>query len=129
MKTKLFFLASLVFAMFAVVACSDDDKDSQDVYYIVPGQTDANFDSNLYLQFAITAKITSTSGTGQNYKTCTESQAKEWFNQVVTEIKDHNFIANIPLLKTTFTLEVRQAASDPDTQGKLVSSQQITLDK
>ncbi|GHV10118.1 hypothetical protein FACS1894162_2690 [Bacteroidia bacterium] len=108
--------------------CSDDEK-STDVYYITVGQTDVNFTSNLYLQAEITDLIATTSGSNQRYKLCTESEAKSWLNQVVTEIKKPAFIADIPLLKTTFTLEATQAASDPDAKGKVVASQQITLEK
>ncbi|MDR0833305.1 MAG: hypothetical protein LBN93_03855 [Candidatus Symbiothrix sp.] len=126
MKTKLFLFASIVLAVFAFVACSDDN-DSQDIYYITVGQSDVNFNSNYLLQAKIWNYVESTSNS-QHYKQCTESQAKTWLNQVVTEIKKPAFIEGIPVLKTTFTLEVRQSTSDPDSEGKLVTSQSITLE-
>ncbi|GHT01191.1 hypothetical protein AGMMS49525_01270 [Bacteroidia bacterium] len=125
MKTKLFLFASIVLAAFAFGACSDDN-DSTDIYYITVGNADVNFTSNLFLHAKIWSYVESTSN-AQHYKQCTESQAKTWFNQVVTEIKKPAFIDGIPVLPTTFTLEVRRATSEAESEGKLVTSQSITL--
>jgi hypothetical protein len=126
MKKNLFcsfiFAAAMCLVAPSLSSCGDDTE-STDAYFITASDGNANFTSNLYLQTLVGNTIGSA-------KVCTEKEAKNWLDSVYNAVVAPGYVDDIPLVTpTTFTLVLKRASSDPESEGTTIASKNVTLSR
>lgn len=113
----------------AFTACSSDD-DETNVGWNIQVDTDAsstNFNSNLYLQLALSEYISSKNSEIQT-SVLTESEAKSMFNSFCNDVTQKINAMGLPVLNDTYcTLYLTHAISDPYGTYPEVATRKITF--